>query len=848
MLRLVKKGIAETVDIFLYKVLSTKQKQFLTGLLTDTQKRKLKNIISPGKKRTQVKKIERLKFRLYNLGFTKRGLADLENIVKNEQDPYLIRLAAWELATWHANNYTVESAKECLSYIDIAIKNDPDNGNFRRAAIMKAECYDLLGQNQLGKSELEKALKKEEHPDLYLAIASLVEEQEEKKLWINKALTKQGLFEITFDQWENKPLYDSLKGTGEAKLPREEQKKVSVIVPAYNAGDSIRTAIDSLLSQTWGNLEILVVDDCSTDHTAEVIREYESRDSRVLLIQGEVNSGAYVSRNLALTKATGEFITINDADDWSHPQKIERQAHHLMANPNVIGNFSQQARATEQLKFYRRGKPGIYTFKNMSSLMFRRQKVMDAIGYWDSVRFAGDSEFLKRMKIVFGEKAVTELPYSLLSFQRQSESSLTGHSAFGFPGYFMGVRKEYDEANRHFHETAPQEKLYYTFPQKARPFPVPEPMWPQREKRQNGNRHFDVIIASEFRLLGGTNMSNIEEIKAQKEKGLRTGLVQLSRYDLNSVEEMNPKVRNCIDGDLVQTVSYGEKVSCDVLIVRHPPVLQEWQKYVPHIEATHVHVIVNQPPKREYSREGETLYQLENCVRHLEEYFGTAGLWWPIGPRVRQTLEKNHTEELRNINLSCKDWVNIIDVEEWRRSHPRDRNGPIRVGRHSRDQYVKWPNTKEQLLAIYPDDNNYEIHVLGGSTAPKKVLGSLPENWKTKEFGEVHPKDFLSELDVFVYYTHPDWIEAFGRVIFEAMAAGVPVIIPPIYKELFGEAAIYAEPKDVQHKIKELMRDSSKYNEQVEKAYSFVNNNFGYKKHASRLESILNGTYDSGRT
>src|SRR5690625_6660334 len=100
-------------------------------------------------------------------------------------------------------------------------------------------------------------------------------------------------------------------------------------------------------------------------------------------------------------------------------------------------------------------------------------------------------------------------------------------------------------------------------------------MLPIRERKPNGRRHFDVIIASEFRLLGGTNMSNIEEIKAQKKLGLKTGLIQMSRYDLNSVTEVNPNVRDLIDGDDVQMLVYGEKVSCDVLIVRHPPILQD---------------------------------------------------------------------------------------------------------------------------------------------------------------------------------------------------------------------------------------------------------------------------------
>jgi hypothetical protein len=68
------------------------------------------------------------------------------------------------------------------------------------------------------------------------------------------------------------------------------------------------------------------------------------------------------------------------------------------------------------------------------------------------------------------------------------------------------------------------------------------------------------------------------------------------------------------------------------------------------------------------------------------------------------------------------------------------------------------------------------------------------------------------------------------------MAAGVPVIIPPIYAELFAEAAIYAEPSGVQGKIQQLMSDSKYYDAQVKKALAYVEKKFGYSQHAVRLQ------------
>lgn len=780
-------------------------------------------------------KIKKVKYSLYELGFTKKALTELDSFVDQAGNIPLRRLAAWELALWYANQYSQTNAEKCLHYIEIVKKGAKKQSERRRLAIVEAECLDILNRKKEAKKVILEVLDSQSHIDLYLAAANLEESEQEKVELINKGLTIFDIDPILLNEDSSLCRYDRLqtKVSDVGTLPVTEQPKVTVIIPVYNAEDVLQTSLGSILSQTWFNLEVIVVDDCSTDNTVTVVKEYMKKDQRVQLLQAERNGGAYIARNLALQVATGDYVTINDADDWSHPSKIEIQVTHLVNNEEIIANTSQQARATEELKFYRRGKPGEYMFPNMSSLMFRREPVMKEIGYWDCVRFGADGEFKRRLKLVFGEEAVVDLQTGPYSFQRQSVSSLTGNEVFGFHGYFMGARKDYFDSYVNYHNSG--SSLYYPFPTE-RKYAVPYPMLPERKK---GKRHFDVIIASEFRLLGGTNMSNIEEIKANTSLGLRTGLIQMNRYDFQSEKHINPKIRELIDGETVQMLVYGEQVSCDVLIVRHPPILQEWQKYLPNVEARSIKVIVNQPPKRDYSPNGYVLYNITKCEKHLVEYFGKGGKWYPIGPLVREALVQHHEKELRTISLSHEDWVNIINVGEWKRNRHVPNKNKIVIGRHSRSQYVKWPADKEQLLQIYPENEKFEIQVLGGADVPEKVIGYLPTNWKVYEFGELHPKDFLAQLDVFVYYTHPDWVEAFGRVIFEAMAVGVPVIIPPSYKTLFKEAAIYAEPAEVQTKIEELMANEQMYINQVNKAFDYIEKEFGYSKHASRLEGHI---------
>ncbi|WP_404429371.1 glycosyltransferase [Sutcliffiella horikoshii] len=840
MLKKIKKPIIGLLDWLLYKGISTKQKEKLSSVLTKEQKKLIKKIMNPGKKRSQLRQIERIKNRLYNLGFVDRGLNELELLFQSNQFE-LSKMAAWELAIYHANKYTEFDARKCLEYLDAYVKKEKDSDLIRKSIILRAECMDILGENKEGKKLVKKEIEKNPHPDLLLAMGNLEELIEDRLVWINKVYSSYDISSINLDLETEACAYDSIVIPKPKNRLKTHPVKVTIIIPAYNAQDTIRSSIESILAQSWSNIEVIVVDDCSNDQTVEIVKEYVEKDSRVNLLKTERNSGAYVARNYALKASTGDFITINDADDWSHPEKIRIQAEHLINNKKIVGNFSQQARVTENLKFYRRGKPGIYIFSNMSSFMFRRDPVFKELGFWDEVRFAGDSEYVKRIKARFGEKSVKEVLTAPLSFQRQSENSLTAHSAFGFPGFFMGARKEYAEAHETSHKENP-EKLFYHFPMSQRPFAIPEPMWPQKEERREGRRHFDVIIGSEFRLLGGTNMSNLEEIKAQKNAGLKTGLLQLSRYELNSVEFINHKIREQIDGNQVQMVVYGEKLSCDLLILRHPPILQDVQQYIPDIKAKNIVVIVNQPPKRDYSNQGITLYNINQCQENVLNYFGKEPIWFPIGPLVRQALLTQHEAELKSIQLAAEDWMNIININEWRRDKRPQQSGKIKIGRHSRDQYVKWPDSKEELLSIYPDTQKYEVFILGGAKSPTKILGgTIPGNWNVLEFGEMHPREFLSKLDVFVYFTHPDWIEAFGRVIFEAMAVGVPVIIPPRYKSLFGEAAIYAEPNEVRNEIDNLMENEDYYNEQVAKAFQYVEKHFGYTKHLSRLEEFFNG-------
>lgn len=97
---------------------------------------------------------------------------------------------------------------------------------------------------------------------------------------------------------------------------------VSIIVPAYNVEKYITCCIDSILRQTYNNMEVIIVNDGSTDHTLEVLQQYQKKDSRITLINQQ-NCGVSGSRNTALKCAKGDYVLFVDADDWLDIQTVQ---------------------------------------------------------------------------------------------------------------------------------------------------------------------------------------------------------------------------------------------------------------------------------------------------------------------------------------------------------------------------------------------------------------------------------------------------------------------------------------------------------------------------------------------
>jgi teichuronic acid biosynthesis glycosyltransferase TuaG len=112
---------------------------------------------------------------------------------------------------------------------------------------------------------------------------------------------------------------------------------VSVIIPMFNASPFIAETIESVLSQSYRNWEVYIIDNCSTDSSRQVVDHYVQRNKRINLLSTEFNSGSPARpRNLGLKNAKGKYIAFLDADDLWCPDKLEKQVSFLEVNPEVF--------------------------------------------------------------------------------------------------------------------------------------------------------------------------------------------------------------------------------------------------------------------------------------------------------------------------------------------------------------------------------------------------------------------------------------------------------------------------------------------------------------------------------
>jgi glycosyltransferase involved in cell wall biosynthesis len=207
-------------------------------------------------------------------------------------------------------------------------------------------------------------------------------------------------------------------------MPQEITTLVSVVIPCYNCGRFIEETLQSVLGQTYPYIEIIVVDDGSTDDSVQRINAMEQA-ARIRLVK-QPNAGVSAARNKGIALATGEYIAVLDADDWMYPLNIEKKLQALV-NEHADFVYSQAEVTDEQLKpvkIFRGADPArfseeLFVFAqppvpSPSSVLVRRQTIIDAGLFDPSLSVAADLDMW--IRISFRAK-VTKVDEPLIRYR-----------------------------------------------------------------------------------------------------------------------------------------------------------------------------------------------------------------------------------------------------------------------------------------------------------------------------------------------------------------------------------------------------------------------------------------------
>jgi hypothetical protein len=400
------------------------------------------------------------------------------------KNPVVMPYAAWLLGRWYASR---GRWKEALEVISILVSKQGMLKVSEPVFLLWIDSLRFMGKAKKARKMLLKRLKVQPSIDLKLSLANVIAELEEDVVlksfnWLNtlnSIYVDKGLETISIG--DNHPrsidnIACALKlDTASDKILR--RSLVSIIVPCFNASAHIEAMIRSLQNQSWKNIEIIVVDDASTDNSVELVKALANQDSRLKVLELEQNLGAYYCRNYGVSVCNGDFITVHDADDWSHCRKIELQVKAIQHSDSSMASISSWVRVSEDMLFGSWQTPSGWAggvHRNISSLMLKK-KVVEDIGYWDNVICNADTEYYHRLVKFYGEGCISHvLADTPLAFGRFHAQSLTQLGSTNIFTIFGGLRKDYTDAYMDWHQSVQsKDDLYMPLNAKKRAFEVP---------------------------------------------------------------------------------------------------------------------------------------------------------------------------------------------------------------------------------------------------------------------------------------------------------------------------------------------------------------------------------------
>jgi glycosyltransferase involved in cell wall biosynthesis len=619
----------------------------------------------------------------------------------------------------------------------------------------------------------------------------------------NSLFARHGLLPAALSARSDASRFDRLISTSQPATSSAPGPMVTVVMSVFRPDQSLITSLRSMASQTWPHLEVLVVDDCSPLEFHPLIDEAVAMDDRFELVRMPQNGGTYKIRNAAMARARGEFIAFQDSDDWSHPERIERQLRPLLDDPELVATMSRGVRVDEELGTSKVGFGALR--QNASSLLFRREPVLAALGGYDEVRKAADWEFTLRMFSGFGRKRVRELELPLALVQLTRESLSRGDFLFGWRD---ANRLHYREAYEHWHAgftTGVEARLR---PGPPRPYPAPPAFLGAEVPHE-----FDVVLVSDWR----QGMSRYEggpaEAAALADADLKVAAAHAETMRFATRQLLAPATETMdlrASGDLTP-VRWEDPLRAGLVLVHDPELLSYPRRSgSSRITTDRVVIAAAHPP---VTASGDLVYDPAIVARHARDLFGTVPEWLPGHEDIASALAA----------AGCvvhPPRVLAAVTRPGGRAGLRGGNRPV-VGATA-DAYASDPPTWWEWMARFPDDDAYDVRIrdLGGTLAAVADGRLLPPNWLVT--AESSDAAFVGQLDFLVGMpirsTGPEPLPA----VLSAMAQGCVVILDRTYEPLFGGAALYLDDVSPRQVIDEVLASPARHRNQQSRGHDLA--------------------------
>ena len=610
----------------------------------------------------------------------------------------------------------------------------------------------------------------------------------------NRPFTDAGLSPVSVDGAASTP-FDGLRAT--VAPATEDGPLVTVIVTTFNpVPTEIRTAVNSILRQTWRNLEVLLVDDHSSEGSVGTLEELAAEDPRIRLIRLPVNGGTYRARNVGIREANGKYMTGQDTDDWSHPERIAMQVALMEESPHLAGVTTAANRTNDLLV---KMAPGHSPHRKCEVSLMLRVKDARAIGGYLPVRKAADSEFRERLETWSGTP--TQLIDVPLYVIRMSVGSLS-RTDFR-PGWSHAARRAFWSSYKHWHRNTPPEALAIDATSDVAGIPSSAP--PKIAGREwEAKRRFDVCIVADWRGDTPQQRAARDELNALVKSDLAVAVLHLDTPWGARIEPraLHPDVQELISSGKIARIFIDQQIDVDLMLVRAPETMDFALRAPGEVNCGSV-VLIGHGALAQRAEEVRD-YDPTNAHSMAKTIFGVEPRWSLPDGDAAVGVEERFGIAMEELRYPIFIDTASYNGAKWR----RPAGAPLVLGCAATNDELSWPEA-DHLSDVVPLSGEDEVRVLGDARGALRATGQkhLPPNWVQFREYETTATVFWRTVDVAMVLGRGAGGESVERAALEALAAGTLVVMDESRAAAYGGAVVASRPREALDTVRAVLEE-----------------------------------------